>query len=281
VTTLVAGAGYVGGALVRLLADRGEAVVSLRRTAGHAPRGVTEIAADVHAAGLALPSSVERLVYAIASDGSTEDAYRRAYPEGLRAVLDALDRAGARLERAIFTSSTAVYAQDDGQTVDESSPVTSTGNARLLLEAESILRSRLGERAIVLRLAGIYGPGRERLIRMVREGTARCAHPPPIGNRIHQADCAGAIAHLLALGSPARLYLGVDEAPVELCEVYRWMAAELGVPPPPASDAPDERGRGARKRIDGGLLRRSGYAFRYPTYREGYGELIETRAPAE
>jgi nucleoside-diphosphate-sugar epimerase len=275
VTTLVVGAGYVGGALASVLAARGETVFALRRSTSSL-EGVTGIAADVHAPDLALPSSITRLVYAVGAGASTEDAYRRAYPAGLGAVLDALERAGARLERGIFTSSTAVYAQDDGERVDESSPVSAVGNARFLLEAESVLASRLDARAIVLRLAGIYGPGRERLIRMVREGSARCSHPPPIGNRIHQSDCAGALAHLLSLASPSPLYVGVDEAPVELCDVYRWMAKELGVAAPPAtSDTPDERGRGARKRVDSTLLRRSGYAFRYPTFREGYGELIE------
>lgn len=274
-TTLVAGAGYVGAALAKELADRGEPVFALRRSEAAAPKGVVAIAADIHAPDLTLPRSIDRLAYAVGAGASTEEAYRLAYPMGLRAVLDALDRAGARLERAIFTSSTAVYAQDGGETVDERSPVTPTGNARFLLEAESLLASRLGERAVVLRLAGIYGPGRERLVRMVREGSARCAHPPPIGNRIHQGDCAGALAHLLFLPSPAPLYLGVDEAPVELEEVYRWMAGELGVPPPVESDTPDERGRGSRKRIDGSLLRRSGYRFRYPTFREGYGPLIQ------
>ncbi len=272
-TTLVAGAGYVGGALVERLARRGEEVIALRRTPAPAREGVTTIAADV-SAGVALPASIDRLVYAIAADASTEDAYRRVYVEGLHAVLDALDRAGARLERAVFTSSTAVYAQDAGERVDERSEAAAAGNARFLLEAERLLAGRLGARAVVLRLAGIYGPGRERLVRMVREGTARCAHPAPIGNRIHRDDCAGALDHLLALPSALPLYLGVDEAPVELCEVYRWIAAELGVPPPPESDSPDERGRGARKIADGSLLRASGYPFRFPTYREGYGALI-------
>ncbi len=273
-TTLVAGAGYVGSVLARLLADRGEPVVTLRRSVVTPTPGVVAIAADLHAPDLVLPSAVDRLVYAVGAGGSTEEAYRRAYFEGLSAVLDALDRAGARLTRAVFTSSTAVYAQDEGETVDERSVVTPKGNARFLIEAEEVLASRLGDRGVVLRLAGIYGPGRERLVRMVREGSARCSHPPPIGNRIHREDCAGAIAHLLSLAAPAPLYVGVDEAPVELCEVYRWMAKELGLPPPPESDSPDERGRGARKRIDGGLLRRAGYRFRYPTFREGYGELI-------
>ena len=86
--------------------------------------------------------------------------------------------------------STAVFAEDAGGDVDERSPVHTTGNPGILLEGEQRVRDAGG---VVIRLAGIYGPGRDRIVRMVRDGSARCAHPPPIGNRIHQRDCAGAV----------------------------------------------------------------------------------------
>jgi len=270
VKVFVAGAGYVGMELARQLAERGHEVWAGRRSPGELPVGVQPWAFDLTDEALRLPEGVTHLAFTAAPDTGGEASYERVYVRGLSNVLAACDRQGIALERALFTSSTAVYA--DGPSVEATSPTAAIGTAARLLEAEALVLGR--PEGLVLRLAGIYGPGRQRLVRMVREGTARCSHPPPIGNRIHRDDCAGAAAHLLALPSPERIYLGVDHAPVELCEVYRWIAAELGLPPPPESDEPDARGRGAHKRCSNARLVASGYSFRYPTYREGYPELL-------
>jgi nucleoside-diphosphate-sugar epimerase len=156
--------------------------------------------------------------------------------------------------------------------VDEDSPVVDSGKGAILLEAERLALALPG--GLVARLAGIYGPGRERLIRMVRDGTARCSLPSPIGNRIHRDDAAGMLLHLLRLPRPHRCYIGVDDDPAPLSEVYTWIARRLGVPAPPASTEPDPRGRGAFKRCLNARLRASGYSFLFPSYREGYGALL-------
>lgn len=276
---LVAGAGYVGATLARELAAAGHRVHALRRRPEPLGEGITTIAADLFdaTAPLALPADLDTLVYSVAPDGSSDAAYERAYVVGLERVLEEAARQRATLRRALFTSSTAVYAQDDGGVVDESSEVSASaaGTARFLLAGERVIAA-LGEgRGVSLRLAGIYGPGRDRTVRMVKDGTARITAPSPIGNRIHRDDCAGAIAHLLALEAPAPVYVGVDDAPAPLDEVYRWLARELGVAEPPAGPA-DARGRAStRKRCSNRRLRASGYALRYPTYREGYRALID------
>ena len=135
-------------------------------------------------------------------------------------------------------------------------------------------RLQFDEFGTVLRLAGIYGPGRDRIVRMVKEGTARTGSLA-FGNRIHQRDCAGALAHLLELDAPAPTYVGVDLAQDPLDTVYAYVAEQLGVPIPAAGDG-DARSRGTgRKRCSSALLRQSGYVFRVPSYREGYREAIE------
>jgi nucleoside-diphosphate-sugar epimerase len=127
----------------------------------------------------------------------------------------------------------------------------------------------------VLRLAGIYGPGRTRLIDQVRSGTARCPEgQSPWSNRVHRDDAAGMIAHLLALGTPRPTYLGVDDEPAPLCDVYRFVAELLQVPPP-ASGPVAARER-SNKRCSNRWIRESGYRCRYPTYREGYRAMIAT-----
>lgn len=278
---LIAGCGDVGTALGLALAADGDQVLGLRRNPEHLPAPILPVRGDlVGAAGLAAASDgVTCLVYAASADGFSDDAYRSAYVEGLRNVLAALRAARAPLGRVLFTSSTAVYGQDDGGWVDETSATEPSGfSGRRLLEAEALLLGS-GVPASVLRLAGIYGRGRTRLIDEVRSGRATV----PTGarvytNRIHVADCAGAIRHLLRL-SGARadgVWLGVDHEPCERGVALDWIAERLGVARPHrvAADGAGARERGSNKRCSNAKLLGSGYVFRYPTFREGYADVL-------
>ena len=271
---LTVGCGFVGAELARELVAEGHRVHGLRRSEAPLPAGVTPLRVDVNdeaSLRAALPADIDHLVYAAApSPPSTLESYQSTYVDGLARVLNALADVGAPVRRAVFTSSTAVYAQDDGSFVDEDSPAEAPGKGALLRDAERVLLEGPFP-GTVLRLAGIYGPGRDRMVRAVREGSARCVHPARFGNRIHQRDCAGAIHHLLTHPSPDSLYLGVDSAPVDLCEVFRWLAGELGVAPPPEVDEREipAAQRGTRKRVSNARLLASGYSLRVPRYREG------------
>lgn len=279
----IAGAGYVGFEVAKLLAEQKIDVTIGQRSHRTLPAFIQGAPFHLEDEAMSLPDGTTHIVFAAAPDASSKGnspddalaAYERVYVQGMRNILAAVQRQRLPIVRIVFTSSTAVYASSDGERVDESTPTTGhppKATATKLLEAEALTLAH--PQGIVLRLAGIYGPGRNRLIRMVKEGSARCSHPAPIGNRIHRDDCAGALVHLLTLPAPERIYVGVDHAPVELCEVYRWLAQELGVEPPRESSEPDERGRGARKVCSNERLVRSGYGFRFPTYREGYAPLL-------
>jgi len=124
--------------------------------------------------------------------------------------------------------------------------------------------------ATVVRFGGIYGPGRTRLIRMVRSGEARRSEPPRFTNRIHRDDCAGMLAFLMRHEEPEGLYLGADDAPVSDTELYEWLADRMSVPRPRFAT----NRSGANKRIRNTRIREAGYDFLYPTYREGYGSLL-------
>ncbi len=282
---LIAGCGDLGAALGVELAAAGDQVFGLRRHPEHLPPAIRPVAADLaDPATLVTLPAVDALVYAAAADRSTEDAYRRAYVDGVRNLLAAPSLRQQPPQRLVFVSSTAVYAQDDGEWIDESSPAEATHfRARWLLEGEALVRtaavSATGTVTTVLRLAGIYGPGRTRLLDLVRAGRATYPPGPPrYANRIHRDDAAGALAHLLRLPQPAPLYLGVDDAPVDLAEVFTYLAVELGAPLPQIASAPAEGApERASKRCSNALLRAAAYRFRFPTYREGYGALL---APA-
>jgi len=268
---LIAGCGDVGSALgLELVAD-GHEVIALRRRPAGLPASFRRVAADLTqpATLRALPADVDQVVYAAAADTRSEAAYRAAYVDGLQHLLDALGGAPARL---VYVSSTAVYGQHDGEWVDEDSPTEPAGfSGRILLAGERLAREAAG--AVVVRLGGIYGPGRNRLIDEVRTGRAVCPDgPPQYTNRIHRDDCAGVLRHLLERDAAAGVWLGVDRDPVDRCTLLRWLAERLGVPRPPTGDAPV--GRAGSKRCRSDKLVGAGYRFRYPTFREGYGELI-------
>lgn len=288
---LVAGCGYVGTALAVMLRDAGHRVFGLKRRPAGLPEGVTPLAADLAdanslAAALArIEAPPDVVVYAAAADHGDDAAYRRAYVDGLRNLVAALHARDTTPAGVFFTSSTAVYAQDDGSWVDESSP-TEPGNFRgvRMLEAEAVLAAS-GFPSVSLRLGGIYGPGRTRLVESVRSGRATlCTGPPRFGNRIHRNDAAGALAHLASLALAGRalasLYLGVDDEPSDEAVVLRWIASQLGMPEPAARDgeaavgARDANRAASNKRCSNARLRATGYCFRFPTFREGYAESI-------
>jgi nucleoside-diphosphate-sugar epimerase len=277
---LIAGCGYVGTALAERLVAQGHAVWALRRHPDGLPPAVRPLAADLTDPGTLrnLPSGLEFVVYTAAPDRLDDEAYRSIYVEGLSQVLDAVRRQGQRPRRILFTSSTVVYAQSAGEWVDEASatePVHFSGTR--MLEAERLLLESPFP-ATILRLGGIYGPGRVGLVERVRRGEAICTDGPPIfTNRIHRDDCVGALQHLMSFPQPGNLYLGVDHEPAETCVVLRWLAGRLGAPPPRVEN-PTPGGaqrRGGNKRCRNARLVASGYIFRYPTFRDGYGALLE------
>jgi nucleoside-diphosphate-sugar epimerase len=277
---LIAGCGYVGTALGRELAARGDEVFGLRRRPEGLPPGIHGLAADLGEPRSleALPRGIEAVAYLASAAGFADEAYRAAYVDGLQNLLDALLRRGEAPRRIVLASSTAVYGQQAGEWVDEGSPTEPVGfSGRRLLEAEALV-ARGAIPASVLRLGGIYGPGRTRLIESVRGGNAVCREGL-YTNRIHRDDAAGAIAHLLGLAAPEALYVGVDQEPVEECRLLGWIAERIGAPRPrregPGALATRAGGRPhGSKRCRSARLRHSGYRLRYPSYREGYGALL-------
>lgn len=294
---LIAGCGYVGGRLAELLAEEGRTVFGLKRDPSTVPGGVEGVAADVSDPTTLreLPSSLDAVVYAVSPAGRGEADYRTAYVEGPRNVLRAVGwkgavggpgagaaggrEAGRVAGRFILVSSTGVYGQRDGRWVDEDTePEPADATGRILLEGERAV-SALEGAGIVLRLGGIYGPGRDRTVRRVLSGEADCPAPDRYGNRIHRDDAAAALRHLLDLDAPAPVYIGVDRDPAPLRDVYRWVADRGRAPDPCRRETREtweaSGRRGTNKRCSSERLAGSGFEFAYPSFREGYGPMIE------
>jgi nucleoside-diphosphate-sugar epimerase len=286
---LIAGAGDVGTRAGLLLAQAGKQVFALKRRTVGLPAELVAVAADLTRPETltALPQDIDSLVYCAAADGSNDEAYQNAYVAGLNNVLQSLSLQRAPLQRVLFVSSTAVYAQTNGEWVTEESTAEPEHFSGIrTLQAESVLE-HFPVASVVVRSGGIYGPGRTRLIDQVRSGTA--TYDPThaeYGNRIHAQDLARAIVHLLDVSEPLRVYNAVDQEPAPRREVLQWLASQLGVAPPTAAaDAGAQtkarRTKPSDKRVDSSKLRASGYQFQFPSYREGYGALLaESAAPA-
>ncbi|MEQ7919063.1 SDR family oxidoreductase [Xanthomonas sp. WHRI 1810A] len=278
---LIAGCGDIGSRLASQLMPHAWTMFGLRRSVGHLPSGVIGVCADLFDASLPAQwpeGPLDYLVYCATPTERDEAGYRAAYVDGLRHVLDWTRRSGQRPKRLIFVSSSSVYGQQQGEWVDETSPTHAGGfSGEVMLAAEQVALHS-GFAASVVRLTGIYGPGRSDLMNRVRQGYSVAVSPPLYGNRIHADDAAGLLAFLLqsdAQGVPLDdCYIGVDDAPDPLAEVVDWMRQRLDVTQ--WSDETSIR-RAGSKRCSNARAKALGWTPRYPSYREGYEAMLEAQ----
>jgi nucleoside-diphosphate-sugar epimerase len=284
---LIIGCGYVGTVLGAALAREGHTVSglcrSLRRNDELRALGIKLMAADITALE-SLPTlrhAYDWVVYCASASGGTSQDYERVYLQGTGHVISWLSAACP--SKFVYTSSTSVYGQLDGVLVDETStaaPESATG--QVLVSTERLLQrvaSETGFPAVVLRVAGIYGPGRAYWLQQVRAGIARIeGKGERVLNMIHCEDVAGAIRAALSQGQAGRLYNAVDDEPVPQGVLLSWIATQLGLPRPAhAESGPDPfRKRGlSNKWVSNRRLKEElGYRLRFPTFREGYAALL-------
>ncbi len=269
---LLAGCGDLGMRVAPLLLARGDEVWALRRHPPALDRSAIHwLQGDLTRPETLrdLPRDITQLIYLPTPDRRDEAAYRAVFVDGLHHLLDALDTASLR--RVLLVSSSAVYGDHAGDWVDESTPPSPTGfNGRLLCEAEAWLAAQPVP-SIILRLAGLYGPGRLQLLDRLRAGRASVPRKEKHwANRIHIDDAAAAMAHLLKLSDPLLLYVGADSTPLPLDVLYDHLAELLGGPP--VADGAPPPGVGS-KRLSNARLLESGFALRWADSRDGYAAL--------
>ncbi len=285
-TVLLLGCGEVGHQLALQLPGDRFRCIGVRRRAMPSYDFIEYRRADICDPGAlqaVLPPRVDVVIITATPNERSDSGYEQAYVGSVRSLLQCLGSSSAAPRLVLFASSTSVYAQCAGEWVDESSPTEPTGFSGVrMLEAEQLLLNSPW-RASCVRFSGIYGPGRQRLIKQVVDGEGSAAEPPQYGNRIHVEDCGGVLAHLLQLQTeqqrePEALYLASDSDPAPMHEVKQWIAGQLHLPPHHLRVTPGgERGS---KRCSNQRLLASGYRFRYPGYRDGYRTAIDAYVQA-
>jgi nucleoside-diphosphate-sugar epimerase len=284
---LIVGCGYVGVPLGAELVRLGHEVSGLRRSPAAENElktaGIQPLIGDVtRPESLAkLPRDFDWVVNCVAAGGNAEN-YRQVYLQGTRNLLEWLAPNPPR--KFVYTSSTSVYAQNDGSQVKESSltePITET--SKILVETEKVLLAAVAERqfpAVILRVAGIYGLDRGHWF---KQFMSDAAHLEGDGSRclnmIHRDDLVGCIIAALKNGRAGEIYNVADDEPVSQLHFFQWLAQAVDKPlPPSGAENPDAiRRRGVtNKRVSNRKLKMElGHPFKYPTFRQGYSaELL-------
>jgi nucleoside-diphosphate-sugar epimerase len=277
---LIVGFGYVASRLVANHADRFGRVAATVRSAEKCERIAERFSDfDLH------------LFDGTATDGDMLDRCAEAdvvlisVPPGVDrdVVLDRLGAAiaGGRASRVIYLSTIGVYGDHRGEWIDEDTPpAPEHDRTKARIAVETAWRRLLGDRLSVLRLGGIYGPGRNALVELRAGRARRIVKPGQVFNRIHADDAARAIMGAIESGTGG-VWNICDDEPTPPQDVIAYAAQLMGIDPPPEQPfataelspmarsfyASNRRVRNARAKHDLGLR------FAYPDYRKGIDAL--------
>ncbi len=285
---LIAGCGYVGIPLGSALTKGGHEVFACNRTnalqAEIEKEGIHFLSGDVsnRSSLEKLPAPFDWVVDLVSAGGGGAVEYRQTYLEGAKNLIDWLKSAPPR--KFVFTSSTAVYGQDDGSQVKEESPTDpASETGRILVETERVLMEAfqtLKFPSIILRVAGIYGPDRGYWLRQFLQNQAviegngeRCV------NMIHRDDLVQIIMAALQSGRPGQVYNAVDDEPVSQMHLLRWLSDATGKPMPPFSPVSQASARSrlvTHKRVLNRRMKMElGIQLKYPNFRQGLTAEIQ------
>ncbi|MDZ4814918.1 MAG: SDR family oxidoreductase [Verrucomicrobiota bacterium] len=277
---LIIGAGYVGTALAHELKKRGHSFTGVSRSddsslkwkiLGFNFKQMDASRPDV--ADLMSPAPDVILYCVAAGRGGGVDGYRKTYLSGFNNIVQECKRQNIS-PHFIFISSTSVYPQTSGEWVTECDvPSIVPDMARVLLDAEEAC---LGTgNGTVLRLAGIYGPGRGVLFEKFMNGSATIDNPNRFLNHIHRDDIVQGILQVAESAvSKNKVFNLVDNEPVQLLEFYKWIALRTNLPIPASGETSTSRFGRTNKRVTNEvLLKLTGMHLKFPTFREGFESL--------
>lgn len=282
---MIFGAGYSGKAIAKSLQDSMDRVCGTTRSADQADKlqslGITPFIFDGEMLNddlRAALSTVTHLVQSIAP-GKTGDPLLRLCGGDLQSLMP-------KLKWAAYLSTVGVYGNHDGAWVDEHTPCKPV-SARSLerVEAEQAWIKAANDASVplcILRLSGIYGPGRNGFMNLEKGTARRLIKQDQVFNRIRVEDI-GAVSAFLVSRNANGIFNVTDDEPAPPQDVVTFAADLMGIDPPPeqsfetAELSPMARSfYGENKRVSNGKLRHMGFTFRYPDYRGSLRHLWES-----
>lgn len=280
---IIFGCGYLGGRVARLWLAQGETVYAVtrshRRGKQLAAEGMIPLVADVaKSAEVPMLQRVSTVLFAVGYDRASNLPIHEVYASG---VANAVAWMRNLADRFLYISSTGVYGQVAGQVVDEWSPCQPTRDGgKACLAAEQVLAtSDFGTRAVILRLAGIYGPGR--IPRAADLAAGRPIDAPADGwlNLIHVDDAARIVLLAEGLAALPRTYVVSDGQSVQRRAYYEELARLISSPPPrfvaPPPDSPAALRAGSDKRVNPRrMFAELQPGLVYPDYRAGLAAIL-------
>ena len=277
-TLVIFGCGYVGAELARQARERGLQVTALTHNPDHAATlraaGVTAIEADLADEGWheRLAAGADFAVNSVSSGRGGAAQRQRSYVDGMRSILAWARR--APVGTFVHLGSISVYPDAGGGEVDETTPPDGgTERARVQIETERLLREGdAWRRWTILRLAGLYGPGRGVLLAKVRAGEMLTGRPGEHLNLVHRDDVCRAIQAVWAGGEETAgvVFNVVDDGRATRGEIATWLAEWTGAPAPRFEGTPGTDRVVANARIKRVL----GWRPAHASFREGYGTLL-------
>ncbi|MEM9354217.1 MAG: SDR family oxidoreductase [Planctomycetota bacterium] len=282
---LIFGCGYLGKRVADAWRDAGDEVFAVTRSEERAAawraEGLHPILADVtDPATLAELPTADTVLFAVGYDRNAGPSIFEVYEHGFQNALDALPRGTGRV---VYISTTGVYGDAGGDWVDEQTPPDpKRDGGRASLAAERALADHHNAAdSVVLRLAGIYGPGRVPFLERLKSGQPINAPSEGWLNLIHVEDAARIVQTVADAEQTAAVYCVSDGNPVVRGEYYAEAARLLGVAPPEFEKPPEGSSAAARagasKRISNRRLQEDlGVRFAYPTHRAGLAAIIST-----
>ena len=285
-STLIIGCGYLGQRLgVSLIRDGGRVFGTVRspgRAAEIAGLGIEPVIADVlRPDSLRGLPRADRVFYCVGFDRAAGAAMRAVYVDGLQNILNKLPPSVGRI---VYASSTGVYGQAEGEWVDEDSPTCPVHESgQVCLEAEGRIRAwseRRSISAVVLRFAGLYGPGRIVRRTILERGEPVPGDPDKFLNMVHIEDAARVSASALDADEPEPIYVVGDDRPVTRREYYSVAAGALEAPEPrfapPQLGSPEAARDATNKRVANHRMKRGlGITLLYPDITTGLPEALK------
>ncbi|MEE3003292.1 MAG: NAD-dependent epimerase/dehydratase family protein [Pseudomonadota bacterium] len=274
---LIIGYGYVGQKLAEILLKDNYKVFAIKRQKILNNHEVSTIYSPIEKLSPEdIPNDLTYVFYLLSATEYSEEAYNFAYKHCLERTYQLIKKQ-ANIKRFIFCSSTSIYEKVDGSWCDEYSVTNpSAFPGKTMLAAENFIFSQKLP-AVSVRLSGIYGPNRARIIENVRKN--KPSFSDSYTNRIHRDDAARALYHLMKLKNPLQVYLATDSYPEKQKNIEMWLASVLNIKLKNIATEDNSKRNKTNKRLRNKNLLESGFKFNFPNYKKGLLDILSQEDP--